>query len=245
MKLSNTQIEEIKRYLDSLKLNFQEFYDEMLDHLILELETRLEISSMTFDEEFQQLVIELNDAHSHFDWYTGSGRIEGIQYLERKSYQAKNKDVILEYFKQVLYNFSNPLYFLPFLLSLFMAFRFDFMIKSDLDFGFILGLLGGIAFSFFLQILFPVPVADMYFKRGLTKLFVSPASITKMKSIRAHAMVKCIMFSVGLLTGELVLFFKSKDFSLFFLVMGMSLAIHAIATAIHMFIHENENLEIA
>jgi hypothetical protein len=49
MKLSSQQIEKIVSYLNSLQLNFQEFYDEMLDHYCTAVENRMN-QGESFDE---------------------------------------------------------------------------------------------------------------------------------------------------------------------------------------------------
>lgn len=82
-KLNNEQIEQVESYLLDWELQYRDFYDEMLDHFCLEIESKLDLG---FEEAFAQtthLFAEYEfTVNKNISWLVNETTYHGVKAME-------------------------------------------------------------------------------------------------------------------------------------------------------------------
>ncbi|MGR3811860.1 hypothetical protein [Jiulongibacter sp. NS-SX5] len=125
MNLTAQQIDKIKEFLDSQHLNFQEFYDEMLDHLILETEARMSSDHLDFNSTILKVLDEFKlESIRLFDFLGIGYERFSFNKLERSSFRRKMHEVRYRLVSQLIKNISSPYFLLPLFILLIVLVQF-------------------------------------------------------------------------------------------------------------------------
>jgi hypothetical protein len=194
MILTPSQIETIETYLLSWGLEYQDFYEEMLDHFVSDIEQRIK------EEDFETAFTQTKAAFSNKKFKGTFGLkafeteyIYGIQQELKKKLRSKMKEQFTSW-RIVLWGL--------------MAFYFVFFIKSDTKLAFIpfaiIVMLGMISPMLFM------PIREYWSIRSRWMLAGEPIKVRKKKSLfrktRMRALVISTVLFFGILTSGLNFF---------------------------------------
>lgn len=250
MKLTTQQISTIKRYLDSQHLSFQEFYDEMLDHLILETEARMTDSGLVFETTFWGIIEELDKQYKKpFDMFLSGGSLKGIKVLDRQSFATKYKEKQLEFWNRFLKKLSSPYWVVALFVTLIVSSWNDQIIdfKVPLHYnegGLVFGIMGGITLTLLLQLFQRIPLTDLFLRQGLLGWLIRQDQIDKLRSNEEHSAWKFTIFAFGLIVFTmLVLMMYNLPISLTTISLLLFFEMLALVISVQLLLEEKRKLK--
>ena len=199
MKLTTQQTDKIRAFLDSQNLNFQEFYDEMLDHLILETEARMENEQIEFKIAFFELIEDLNwKYHRPYDFLTNQHETRGIKTIEELTIKARFSQSRVSFFKRLLGNLAKPFS----LLSLLLVFAFWGLLQGFAPFQvshpYVFGILNALSWAFTFQYFLHISPKKNWYIKGVSKLFFGMRNNRQLFVFKEVWVSREILFSFGL-----------------------------------------------
>ena len=244
MKLNTQQTDKIRAFLDSQNLNFQEFYDEMLDHLILETEARMEKHELSFETAIKMVLDQFRVPPNSLKVLLWMKNEEySFRELEKNAFKREAFEVRLLFGRRILKNLFHPYFLLSAIIAMFLSGSFsqEFTGLGMNGLWFLVAISsfhGGLSFQLFEN----KPVKGLIVLRGgLLDSVLSPDRISLM---RRNAAWKTLLFSFGFAGLTVLSLLSLPKFSLSLLIISLIVNILIFFSSIQ-FVSEKRQLDIS